>query len=50
MLEVLNAEPALANAADGMRFIERPDRDHTRFENRGRRLGHRVFDLEYRRR
>jgi tRNA (guanine-N7-)-methyltransferase len=50
MLEVLNAEPALANAAAGMRFIERPDRGHTRFENRGRRLGHRVFDLEYRRR
>jgi len=49
MLEVLNAEPALANAADGTRFIERPDRGHTRFEDRGRRLGHTVFDLEYRR-
>lgn len=50
MLEVLNAEPALENAADRARFIERPDRGLTRFENRGRRLGHQVFDLEYRRR
>lgn len=50
MLEVLSAEPALANAADGMRFIERPERGRTRFEDRGRRLGHRVFDLEFHRR
>jgi len=50
MLEVLNAEPVLANAAAGGRFIERPERGRTRFENRGRGLGHRVFDLEYRRR
>lgn len=49
MLEVLDAEPALVTAADGARFIERPDRGLTRFENRGRRLGHQVFDLEYRR-
>jgi tRNA (guanine-N7-)-methyltransferase len=50
MLEVLDAEPALVNAADRTRYIERPDRGLTRFENRGRRLGHQVFDLEYRRR
>lgn len=49
MLEVLNAEPGLVNAAEGGRFVERPDRGITRFENRGKRLGHRVFDLEYRR-
>jgi len=49
MLDALNAEPALENTAAGRRFIERPDRGHTRFENRGTRLGHKVFDLEYRR-
>ncbi|MEX1994336.1 MAG: tRNA (guanosine(46)-N7)-methyltransferase TrmB [Steroidobacteraceae bacterium] len=49
MLEVLNAAPGLANAALNGRFIGKPDRGVTRFENRGRRLGHRVFDLEYRR-
>ena len=51
MLEVLNAEPRLANAAASGRWIEDPAvRDPTRFEQRGRRLGHDVFDLEYRRR
>jgi len=49
MIEVLGAEPGLANTAGDGRFIERPERGLTRFENRGRRLGHRVFDLEYRR-
>ncbi len=50
MLEVLNAEPALANVAGDRRFIGRPERGVTRFEHRGKRLGHRVFDLEYSRR
>ncbi len=51
MLEVLDAEPRLANAATGGRWIEDPAaRGPTRFERRGRRLGHDVFDLEYRRR
>jgi tRNA (guanine-N7-)-methyltransferase len=49
MLEVLNAEPMLANTAAGGGWIERPARAVTRFENRGKDLGHRVFDLEYRR-
>ena len=50
MLEILNAEPLLANAAAGGRWIEDPAaRTPTRFEQRGRRLGHDVFDLEYRR-
>jgi tRNA (guanine-N7-)-methyltransferase len=49
MIEILNAAPGLANAAPGGGFIERPGRGATRFENRGRRLGHQVFDLEYRR-
>jgi len=50
MLEVLNGAPEFANTASGNGCIERPDRGATRFEDRGRRLGHRVFDLEYVRR
>ncbi len=51
MLEVLDAEQRLANAAAGGRWIEDPAaRGPTRFEMRGRRLGHEVFNLEYRRR
>lgn len=49
MIEVLGAEAGLGNTAGDARFIERPERGLTRFENRGQRLGHRVFDLEYRR-
>lgn len=47
MLEILNASPAFANAAADGGCIERPERGATRFERRGRRLGHRVFDLEF---
>ncbi len=50
MLAILNAEPGLENVAPDARYIERPERGATRFENRGRRLGHLVFDLEYWRR
>ena len=49
MLEVLNATPGLVNAAPGGGYVERPERGATRFESRGRRLGHDVFDLVYRR-
>lgn len=49
MLEVLGAEPLLVNAAPDGRFIELGERASTRFEVRGRRLGHAVFDLDYRR-
>ena len=49
MQEVLRASPGFVNAAAEGGCIERPERAATRFENRGRRLGHRVFDLEYRR-
>ncbi|MDB5762046.1 MAG: trmB [Herminiimonas sp.] len=46
MLEVLNAEPALRNTADG--YAPRPDyRPVTKFENRGLRLGHGVWDLVF---
>ncbi len=48
MLEVLDAEPSLANAAGDSAFSSRPDdRPLTRFEDRGRRLGHGVWDLIY---
>lgn len=49
MLEVLSAEPLLANTAAG--FAERPAyRPLTKFENRGLRLGHGVWDLVFTRR
>ena len=49
MLEVLSAEPALQNTADG--YAPRPDyRPLTKFEQRGIRLGHGVWDLVFRKR
>lgn len=46
MLEVLSAEPALRNTADG--FAPKPDyRPLTKFENRGLKLGHGVWDLVF---
>jgi tRNA (guanine-N7-)-methyltransferase len=50
MLEVAGACPALTNeSADGT-FVPRPDsRPLTRFERRGQRLGHGVWDLAFRR-
>jgi tRNA (guanine-N7-)-methyltransferase len=48
MLEVLSAEPLLENTAAG--FAEKPAyRPLTKFEARGLRLGHGVWDLVYRR-
>jgi tRNA (guanine-N7-)-methyltransferase len=50
MRATLDAEPLLANAAGAAGFTARPaERPLTRFENRGVRLGHAVFDLVYRR-
>lgn len=50
MLDVLSHEPLLANAAHDGGFALRPAyRPPTRFENRGRRLGHEVRDLVFRR-
>ena len=49
MLEVLSSEPMLQNTADG--YAPRPDyRPLTKFEQRGLRLGHGVWDLVFRRR
>ena len=48
MLEVLGAEPLLANTASA--YAERPAyRPETKFERRGLRLGHGVWDLVFRR-
>jgi tRNA (guanine-N7-)-methyltransferase len=52
MLATLSAEPRLRNAAAGSGFVPRPAdraRAPTRFERRGERLGHQVWDLEFRR-
>jgi tRNA (guanine-N7-)-methyltransferase len=49
MLQVLSAEPTLENTAEG--FAPRPDyRPLTKFENRGLKLGHGVWDLVFRKR
>lgn len=49
MVAVLNAEPGLVNVAGDAVFVQRPDdRPVTKFESRGERLGHAIFDLEYR--
>lgn len=49
MLQVLAAEPTLANTSDG--YAPRPDwRPLTKFEQRGLKLGHGVWDLLFVRR
>ena len=48
VLEVLQAEPALMNTAES--YAEKPDyRPLTKFENRGIKLGHGVWDIIFRR-
>ncbi|MCC2594765.1 tRNA (guanosine(46)-N7)-methyltransferase TrmB [Pusillimonas sp. MFBS29] len=48
MLEVLSQEPLLLNTADG--YAPRPEfRPQTKFETRGLRLGHGVWDLIFKR-
>jgi tRNA (guanine-N7-)-methyltransferase len=49
MLEVLSADPSLSNTAAG--YADKPEyRPLTKFENRGLRLGHGVWDLVFRKR
>lgn len=49
ILETLSGEPLLANTADG--YAPRPAyRPLTKFENRGLKLGHGVWDVVFRRR
>lgn len=51
MLEVLGASPSLENLAPDGSYIEKSaERITTRFEKRGQRLGHGVWDLAFRRR
>jgi tRNA (guanine-N7-)-methyltransferase len=48
MLSVCNADPDLASLSTDRTYVARPDfRPPTRFETRGRRLGHGVWDLAY---
>jgi len=49
MLEVLSVEPTLVNSSEG--FAPRPEyRPLTKFENRGLRLGHGVWDVIFKKR
>ncbi|HEY8508556.1 MAG TPA: tRNA (guanosine(46)-N7)-methyltransferase TrmB [Steroidobacteraceae bacterium] len=48
MLEVLSSCPALENLSPHGGFVDREDRRATRFERRGERLGHGVWDLAFR--
>ena len=51
MLLVCNAEPTLRSFSPDSSYVPRPDfRPPTRFERRGERLGHGVWDLVYSRR
>jgi tRNA (guanine-N7-)-methyltransferase len=51
VLELLNANPRLHNISPDERFVPRPtERNPTRFEKRGERLGHGVWDLAFERR
>ena len=51
MRAVLDVHPAFTNLADDSGYMPRPeDRPLTRFERRGHRLGHGVWDMAYQRR
>ena len=47
MLEVMETEPALNNTNGPSQYWPNPDRPETKFERRGQRLGHGVWDLLY---
>ena len=50
MLDVLSQSPSFTNASPTGDYVARPaGRPQTKFERRGERLGHEVFDLEFRR-
>ena len=50
MLEVLQSSPSFTNASITGDYVSRPtSRPLTKFERRGERLGHEVFDLEFQR-
>ncbi len=47
MLDVMEAEPTLSNANGPNQYWPNPNRPETKFERRGQRLGHGVWDLLY---
>jgi tRNA (guanine-N7-)-methyltransferase len=48
MLAVCNANPVLQSLSGDSTYVPRPEfRSPTRFERRGERLGHGVWDLAY---
>ncbi len=50
MFEVMEQAPGYENIAENGHFVERPqDRPLTKFEARGHRLGHGVWDIKYKR-
>lgn len=49
MRAVLDPHPELRNIGDRDGFVSAPQRPHTRFEQRGSKRGHAIFDLAYRR-
>ena len=50
MVEVMDQAPGFANIAQEGHFVPRPDeRPLTKFEARGHRLGHGVWDIKYKR-
>jgi len=50
MLEVMRGNPRFTNLSPGGDWMPRPEeRAPTRFEKRGARLGHGVWDLAFRR-
>lgn len=50
MCEVMNRAEGYSNLSPTQDYVPRPDeRPHTKFENRGERLGHAVRDLMYKR-
>ena len=48
MMEVLEANPSLENTLGAQNYWPEPDRPVTKFEKRGQRLGHGVWDLRFR--
>jgi len=50
MREVIDASAAFGNISPAGFVARSQERPLTRFERRGQRLGHGVWDLEYRRR
>ena len=47
MLEVLRQEPSLSNQSASGSYMDEKSRPETKFERRGQRLGHGVWDLRF---